>query len=86
MDDYIISFYNEKKEKKDFTIDKYFNCGSYGYVYKINDDKCLKLFSEEFYFQPDVLKIIREIQIIKVINTHLSVELSIHYQKMLQTL
>ena len=63
MDDYIISFYNEKKEKKDFTIDKYFNCGSYGYVYKIDDDKCLKLFSEEFYFQPDVLKIIRDLKL-----------------------
>ncbi len=63
MDNYIISFYNDEKEKKNYRIDDYFNCGEYGYIYKLGIDKCLKLFSDEFYFNDQVLKIIKNLNL-----------------------
>ena len=62
MDDYIISFYNEKKEKKSFPINNYINAGEYGNIYKLDRNRCLKLFSDKFFFNDEVLKIIKKLK------------------------
>ena len=63
MDDYIISFYNDQKEKKNYKINDYFDCGSYGYIYKLDNNQCLKLFNDNFYFQSNILKIIKDLKL-----------------------
>ena len=63
MDDYVISFYNDQKIKKEYIINDYFNYGSFGYIYRLDEDTCLKLFVDECYFKPNVLRTIKNLDL-----------------------
>ena len=63
MEEYSVTLYNENNEMKKYNIDHFCSEGECGYVYRIDDDKCLKLFSEFYMFELDVMKGIRELQL-----------------------
>ena len=63
MEAYSVTLYNENNEKKKYDIDHFCSEGGCGYVYRIGDDKCLKLFSEFYMFELDVIKAVRKLKL-----------------------
>ena len=63
MENYAISLYTDTGVKKEYNIDNYFDEGEYGYIYKLDDNTCLKLFSDNFFFDDTVLRVIKSMKL-----------------------
>ena len=63
MDGYSVILFNENNEKKHYPIDHYCVDGTYGYVYRIDDDTCIKLFSDDFSFDLSIIKTVRDLKL-----------------------
>lgn len=63
MKTYSVTLYDENNEMRKYNIDDNYIEGGCGYVYRIDDDKCLKLFSEFYMFELDVIKAVRKLQL-----------------------
>ena len=63
MEDYFITLYNDKSEKREYPINNYFDTGACGFIYRIDNDKCLKLLSDDLYFDPSIIKVMKKLKL-----------------------
>ena len=65
MEDNIVSLCTDKGIKKEYKIDNYLDGGAYGDVYKLDDNTCIKLMSNIFYFSDEVVRIVKHLKLDK---------------------